>query len=89
MQKALSKASAIAVVDRDFSYGSPFYGGVVFNEIRSVLYGSQHRPIITNYIAGLGGREISTADMIKMYEDTIKAREMGHDGRVTWIGVRE
>ncbi len=89
MQKALSKVSAVAVADRDFSYGSPFYGGVVFNEIRSILYSSERKPITTNFFAGLGGREISTGDMIGMYEDTIKARDMGHDGLVKWIGVRE
>ena len=89
MQKALSSVNAVAVADRDFSYGGPFYGGIVFNEIRSTLYGSKSRPTTANFIAGLGGREVGTQDMIKMYEETINARDAGQDGTVKWIGVRE
>src|SRR5712691_1272668 len=36
--KALSKASAIGVIDRDYSFGSPFNSGVVANEIRAAMY---------------------------------------------------
>lgn len=89
MQKILSRVSAIGVVDRDFSYGSPYYGGVLFNEIRSTLYSSKNHPTIANFIAGLGGREISIADMIKMIQLTYEAEEEGKDGQVKWMGVRE
>ncbi|MCS4539950.1 MAG: hypothetical protein HYU03_04580 [Thaumarchaeota archaeon] len=89
MQKVLSRVSAIGVVDRDFSYGSPYYGGVLFNEIRSTLYSSKNHPTIANFIAGLGGREISIADMIKMIQLTYEAEEEGKDGQVKWMGVRE
>jgi len=89
MRKVLSRVSAIGVVDRDFSYGSPFYGGVLFNEIRSTLYASKNRPTIANFIAGLGGREISIDDMIKMIQMTYEAEKTGNDGSVQWIGVRE
>ncbi len=89
MRKVLSEVSAIGVVDRDFSYGSPFYGGVLFNEIRSTLYDSKNHPAISNFIAGLGGREIATEDMIKMIELTYEAKKEKRDGYVKWIGVRE
>lgn len=88
MQKVLSNLDAVAVADRDFSYGSPFYGGVLFNEIRSALYGMKHRPITANFIAGLGGREVGTQDMINMYEETMNLRDAGQDGMVRWVGVR-
>lgn len=89
MHKVLSGVSAIGVVDRDFSYGSPFYGGVLFNEIRSTLYGSKNHPTISNFIAGLGGREIATEDMIKMIELTYESKKEKRDDYVKWIGVRE
>ena len=89
VRKALSGAGAVAVVDRDFSYGSPFYGGVLYNEIRSALYSLSSRPIITNFIAGLGGREISIADIMKMVELTEKAKREENRDQVMWMGVRE
>ena len=42
--KALSKASAIGVIDRDYSFGSPFNAGVVANEIRAAMYNADKRP---------------------------------------------
>ncbi|MGD0329313.1 MAG: transketolase C-terminal domain-containing protein [Nitrososphaeria archaeon] len=89
LKKILSPVGAVAVVDRDFAYGSPFYSGVLYSEIRSTLYGSRNRPTITNFIAGLGGREISIAEVIKMIEATYKAKEEGVDDYVQWVGVRE
>ncbi|TLX99265.1 MAG: pyruvate ferredoxin oxidoreductase [Thaumarchaeota archaeon] len=89
VRKALSGVRAVAVVDRDFSYGSPFYGGVLYNEIRSALYSLSSRPIITNFIAGLGGREISIAEIMKMLELTEKAKREDNRDQVMWMGVRE
>lgn len=90
LQKSLSKVRGIAVVDRDFSYGSPFFGGVVFNEVRSTMYSSSSHPLFRNFIAGLGGREISTEDMVKMFQltlDSVSSNRIDED--VMWIGVRE
>ena len=42
--KALSRASAIGVIDRDYSFGSPFNSGVVANEIRAAMYNADKRP---------------------------------------------
>src|SRR5258706_10428333 len=42
--KALSGAKAIGVIDRDYSFGSPFHSGVVANEIRASLSNAQRRP---------------------------------------------
>jgi pyruvate ferredoxin oxidoreductase alpha subunit len=89
IQRVLSKVSAVAVVDRDFSYGSPFYGGVLLNEIQSTLYRSKNHPTVSNFMAGLGGREISVEDMIKMIELASEAEKEGKEGHVKWMGVRE
>jgi hypothetical protein len=32
------------VIDRDYSFGSPFGSGVVANEVRAALYNAEHRP---------------------------------------------
>src|SRR5207237_6600313 len=54
---ALSRAKAIGVVDRDYSFGSPYASGVVANEIRTAMYNSDKRPPLLSFIGGPSGRE--------------------------------
>jgi pyruvate ferredoxin oxidoreductase alpha subunit len=90
IQQALGNAKAVAVIDRDYSYGSPSNGGVLFNELRSVLYPLQQHPLMLNFIAGLGGREIMVRHINEMVETTQKAIDTGKiEQETTWIAVRE
>ncbi|MEM0106686.1 MAG: transketolase C-terminal domain-containing protein [Candidatus Micrarchaeaceae archaeon] len=66
---ALSKASYISIVERAFS---PGIGNILAHEIKSVLYDSGRHPIVRSYIAGLGGRDITPNDYIKVVKSTIK-----------------
>ena len=77
-------------LDRDYSYGSPSYGGVLFNEVRSALYELDQRPLVQSFIAGLGGREVLVRDveeMAQMAQDSIDAGKVKQVN--TWIGVRD
>lgn len=67
---ALSKAKAVAVLDRADSYGAQ--GGPLFHEIRSAFYESAKRPTMVNYIYGLGGREINVKDIESIFEELMK-----------------
>jgi pyruvate ferredoxin oxidoreductase alpha subunit len=90
IQKVLGKAKGVAVIDRDYSYGSPSFGGVLFHELRSTLYPLKERPLMLNFIAGLGGREIMVRDINGIVETTEKAVETGKiEQETTWIAVRE
>src|SRR2546427_197234 len=51
---ALSRAQALGVIDRDYSFGSPFGSGVVANEIRAALYNAARRPPLLSFICVLG-----------------------------------
>ena len=87
---ALSRFKAIGVVDRDYSFGAPYYGGVLFHEIRSALYSLPDRPMVLNFIAGLGGREIRVNDVSQMTHKIFEALETGKPEQENyWIGVRE
>lgn len=89
--RSLTRFKAVGVVDRDYSFGSPFYGGVLYNEIRSALYSQPKRPVVVGFIAGLGGREIEQPMATEIFEKT----EAAAKGDLTtgdvchWIGVRE
>jgi pyruvate ferredoxin oxidoreductase alpha subunit len=86
----LSRAKAIGVVDRDYSFGSPFHAGVVATEIRAALYNADKRPPLLAFICGLGGREVTLEDVSKATDLCYAAANSGKaDAKTIWLGVRE
>jgi len=85
LRASLGRFKAVGVIDRDFNHGSPDDGGTVFHEVRSCLYPLRDRPRVVDFIVGLGGRDISIADCVQMFELT----ERSDDGSVAWLGLRE
>ena len=69
IKEALSGIKAIAVLDRTSPGGAL---GAMFNEISAAMYTSGSRPIISNYIYGLGGRDM-TLSLLKDIFKEIKA----------------
>jgi pyruvate ferredoxin oxidoreductase alpha subunit len=90
LTRALSGAKAIGVIDRDYSFGSPFHSGVVANEIRAALYNADKRPPLLAFICGLGGREVTLEDVYKATDLCYNAANSGKsEARTLWLGVRE
>jgi len=90
LRAVLGRMKAVGVIDRDFAHGSPDSGGIVVHDIRSCLYPLKNRPAIANFMGGLGGRDISIDDCIRMFEVTAEApRRAPEDELVTWVGLRE
>ena len=89
IRDVLSRFKAVGVIDRDYSYGSPYCGGVLYNEIRSVLYSAENRPLVVGFIAGLGGREVRGQNVIEMTDIIREALATGKlEQEIHWIGVR-
>jgi pyruvate ferredoxin oxidoreductase alpha subunit len=89
VQDALRGAKAVGVIDRDYSFGSPNYGAVLYNEVRSALYDLPQRPHVISFICGLGGREVTLDSVTEMSEILLKAAKTGRvDQPNYWIGVR-
>ncbi|OFW05046.1 MAG: pyruvate ferredoxin oxidoreductase [Acidobacteria bacterium RIFCSPLOWO2_02_FULL_68_18] len=90
LRATLGRAKGVGVIDRDFAHGSPDNGGIVVHDVRSCLYPLAKRPAVTNFIGGLGGRDMSIDDCIRMFEITFDAAAgKQSDDLVTWIGLRE
>ena len=90
LRACLGRFRAVGVIDRDFAHGSVDDGGVLLHEVRSCLYPLRDRPVTMNFITGLGGRDVSIADAIRMYEATMQAKDAATlDETVRWIGVRD
>ncbi len=89
IREVLSRFKAVGVIDRDYSFGSPSNGGILFQEIRSALYPLKERPLVQGFIAGLGGREIRMSDVNRMTAIIDEALEKGQvEQENHWIGVR-
>lgn len=85
---ALRNVKAVAVMDR--SDGLANFGGPVFNEVRSALYDLPTRPLVVDYIYGLGGRDIFVADIEKVYQTLLDFKKSGKNGQlIQYLGVRE
>ncbi len=68
--EALKGKKAVGVLDRAVSFGAFGSGaGPVFMELRALFYDQEERPLITNYIYGLGGRDIFPEDIKKVFSD--------------------
>lgn len=72
------------VIDRNIIYGS---GGALAREVRSVLSHQSDTPVYS-FIAGLGGREVGTGDLVKMYHDARQAQASGKKpAPYAWYGL--
>jgi pyruvate ferredoxin oxidoreductase alpha subunit len=90
LAKSLGRFEAIGVVDRDYSFGSPYMSGVLTNEVRSALYSAPGpKPPVVGFIAGLGGREVTVPDVERITEGVYKAAEGKPQPLTQWIGLRE
>ena len=87
IRSAVKGAKAVAVVDRALSFGGQ--GGPMCSELRSALYPLAEKPVVTSYIAGLGGRDITIENFQTIVEDTEDVLEGGPREEYKMIGVRE
>jgi pyruvate ferredoxin oxidoreductase alpha subunit len=88
LRQAVKNVKQIIVLDRAVSFGGP--GGPVAGEIRAALYGEENMPLVTNFVAGLAGRDVKIEDYIAMYEKTMKLAnsKVQQDDYIIY-GVRE
>ncbi len=90
LAKSLSRFAAVGVVDRDYSFGSPYMSGVLTNEVRSALYSSPgKKPPVLGFICGLGGREVTIPDVRRITESVFQAADGKSQPLTQWIGLRE
>jgi len=85
---ALKNIKAVAVLDRAESFSAE--GGPLYTEIKAALYDSGIKPLVTNYIYGLGGRDIFPEDISKVFSDLaaiLKNKKVSNP--INYLGSRE
>jgi len=43
--------------------------GMLFNEVSAAVYSTKDRPVVSNYIYGLGGRDLSIKDIKSIFRE--------------------
>lgn len=82
--KALAGKECVIVLEKALSYGNQ---GPLFGDIKSALYRMDNRPILHNYILGLGGREIKTQQLLDVLTESC-ARPEAIEDTPRWIGLK-
>lgn len=85
---ALKHVKVIAVMDKAEGFSAA--GGPLFAEVRSALYDAKERPMMVNYVYGLGGRDVRTSDIATVYNDLFQILKDGQVNEIyKYLGVRE
>jgi pyruvate/2-oxoacid:ferredoxin oxidoreductase alpha subunit len=82
--KLLSGMKKVAVLDRNNSLGA---GGIVAQELKAALFGAPRKPKVFEFIAGLGGKDITPETIHEAIEYTLN--NANSKGVPIWMGVQE
>jgi pyruvate ferredoxin oxidoreductase alpha subunit len=75
VRDALENVKSVGVTDRSSPGGAM---GAFFNEVSAALYTTPKRPLVTNYIYGLGGRDFSIEDAKQIFRDQKANADAGY-----------
>jgi len=72
LKKAVKGVKSFIVIDRAVMHGGPV--APVCAEVKSILYDEPVRPVISNEIIGLGGRDVRVEDFMNMFKKAAKGK---------------
>ncbi len=77
IREALAGVKAVAALDRSCPMGAM---GTLYNEIAGVMASmpAEQRPLLTNFIYGLGGRDFSVAEAKRIFREQKGHADVGH-----------
>ncbi len=87
LRNILRNAKVVGVMDRALSFGS---FGPSYLDVTAALYPLKNRPLIKNYVYGLGGRDVPPSLIKEMFNDLLRIAEEGVVKEpLKLLGVRE
>ncbi len=87
IQKALENIKVVGIMDRADSVNA--ISGPLYPEICTSLYDSDKKPLLVDYIYGLGGREVREEDIQLVFSELFNILKTGKTYNLKYIGVRE
>lgn len=86
LQGLLRRARLVVVFDKNISYG---YEGATCSDLRAALYNSDTEPVIHNYIAGIGGRDVKARELAGAVEKSLSMVALGEAEKGTeWLNCQ-
>ena len=79
------KVKAIGVIDKDISFG---YEGTIYTNVNSALSKANASVFKKNFIGGLGGRDITKAEIEKMYMDLLEGINSNTEAKVEFFNLK-
>jgi pyruvate/2-oxoacid:ferredoxin oxidoreductase alpha subunit len=91
LQQALAGVKAVGVVETNLGLGGAGYGGILAPDVTTALYHTPHqRPLVTSFMAGLGGETVPVAEFEWMAGKLAAARDRGRVEKAThWVGFED
>jgi len=87
LKNAIGDVPVIGVMEKCISFGAA--GSPIMMEMMTGYYHDEEKPLMANYVVGLGGRDVSPDMIREIYDDLLKIKS---EGKVTktmnYIGVR-
>jgi len=88
LRKIAEDVKAIGFVDRNFSHGSAV-GGIGGIETTRALYNTKNKPLLLDFIIGIGGRDVTPLQVKYMAEKVLQAARTGEvEKEVEWVQLR-
>ncbi|MEM3421152.1 MAG: pyruvate synthase subunit PorA [Candidatus Hadarchaeum sp.] len=85
--ETLGQSKAVAVLEKDISLG---YAGGLFIDTAAAFANTKQAPLMINFICGLAGRDVTSAQIEQAVRETQKAAETGEvKEKVRWLGLQE
>jgi len=84
--KLAENARMLATIDRHISFGME---GFLASETKASMFNQEERPLVAGFIAGLGGRDVTSETIEKIAKKSLKSMRDGRVEReIEWVDLR-
>jgi pyruvate/2-oxoacid:ferredoxin oxidoreductase alpha subunit len=85
--KLAQGSQMVSTIDRHISFGME---GFLASETKAALLNQRDRPLVTGFIAGLGGRDVTAETIERIARKSLKSMRAGKvDKETEWVDLRE
>jgi pyruvate ferredoxin oxidoreductase alpha subunit len=85
--KAVGNAKAVAIFEKAMSFGAATHPLAL--EVRTALYEAKEKPMVVDFVVGLGGRDVPPITFVEGYEKTKEYLKAGKAPKYETLGVRK
>ena len=86
LRQILTRFKRVIIIDRALSFGG--VGGPFATEVRAALYGAANAPVMSDFVLGLGGRDVTVNDFLEVAKQAASEVAAGRPADFHFYGVR-